>query len=317
MSHQMQALDTPSLFGKFQPATRRCIRERASDCVRSGRRFDVLDLMDCIHKAAGDTFTPTNLTSAFRRVGMWPLDPSRVPLEAMSKGAVLPVLGVDLKFPKARLIPIMREELNVPVVAKGTLSMAGRLVVLTAPEMEAALKDLDQEMARKTEAQRAGREAREKRSSELKAQRDAKAAAAEEAKARLMWAAVCDGAVEVARFWLLVTPSSRERASRQRAAKQRRRVQAPGLPLPATKAWQLCSGESAALGLWKSRWATTRQGRHEVGGGGGTGSGAGERRGDGSGEGGQSGTGIAAGGGRGTGSAAGGGGAVSGGDALG
>jgi len=256
LSHLIQALDTPTLFGRFQPASRRCIRERASDCVEAGRRFNVLDLMDCISKAAGDTFTPTNLASAFRRVGMWPLDPTRVPVGALSKGAARPVVDVDLAFLKARLIPVLRKELTVPVVANGTLSTAGRPVVLTAPEVLGALQSLDEEKKRKAAAQQATRQRRAKRSTELQAQREAKKAAAEKATARAAWLTMCGEGVEVARSWQLAPPSSRKRASRRRAAQQRRRVQAPGRPLPTREAWRIASLEAAAVGLqrmWRLR----------------------------------------------------------------
>lgn len=96
MSHLLQARGTLSSFGRIQSAARRGIRKRASNCVQSGRQLDQLHLMDCVHKAAGDTFTPTNLAAAFRRVGIWPLDPTCVPVEAMSQGAALPVVDVDL-----------------------------------------------------------------------------------------------------------------------------------------------------------------------------------------------------------------------------
>ena len=168
LSHLIQALDTPTLLGRFQPAARRSIREWATDCVEAGRRLDVLDLMDCINKAAGDTFTRTNLAFAFRRVGMWPLDPTRVSVEALSKGAARPVLDVDLAFLKARLIPVMRKELGAPVVANGTLSTAGRPVELTAPEVLSALQALDAEKERKAEAQKVSRQLRETRTAELK-----------------------------------------------------------------------------------------------------------------------------------------------------
>eukprot|EP00170_Pyropia_yezoensis_P001410 contig_6231_g1414 len=56
-SHVLQALDTPSLFGRFQPAVRRGIRVRGDSCVEQGRRFNVLDLMDCARAAALEAFT--------------------------------------------------------------------------------------------------------------------------------------------------------------------------------------------------------------------------------------------------------------------
>lgn len=69
LGHLTPLLDTPTVLGRFLPAVRRCDRERASDCVDAGQQFRVLELMDCIHKAACATFAPHNLASAFQRVG--------------------------------------------------------------------------------------------------------------------------------------------------------------------------------------------------------------------------------------------------------
>lgn len=201
LSHLIQALDTPTVCGRFQPAARRCIRERVSDCVETGRRFDFLDLMNCAKKAAGTTFTPSNVSSAFQRVGMWPLDPSRVSAESLSRGAAQPVLDVDLAFMKARLIPVMRKDLCVPVVSNGTLSATGRPVVLTAPEVVAALPAFDEEREQKAEAQRKNRQLREKRAAELKAQRDAKILAAEQVRACKAWIKFCEDVVQEAQSW--------------------------------------------------------------------------------------------------------------------
>jgi len=65
--------------------------------------------MDCIYKAACDTFSPTNLAHYFRRVGMWQIDPMREPLEALSKEAARPVVKVDLSSLTARLIPVLKK----------------------------------------------------------------------------------------------------------------------------------------------------------------------------------------------------------------
>jgi len=212
--------------------------------------------MDCVNEAAGDSFTPASLASAFRRVGMCPIDPTRVSVEALSKGAARPVLDVDLAFFKARLIPVTHKELGALIVANGTLSTAGRPVVLTAPEILSALQTLDAEKERKAEAQKVSRQLREKRAAGLKAQRDARTVAAEQTRARKVWTAMCDDALQEAQARHLTAVSERKRANRRRAAKQRRRVQALGRPLPMREAWHLASSEADAMGLWKLTWGS-------------------------------------------------------------
>ncbi|KAK1861603.1 hypothetical protein I4F81_004186 [Pyropia yezoensis] len=151
-SHVLQALDTPSLFGRFQPAVRRGIRTQGDACVMEGRRFNVLDLMDCVRAAALEAFTERTLASAFQRVGLWPPDPSRVSQEMLRKGADRPAPDVDLALLAARLVPVVRKDMAQPVVTNGTLSTAGTAVVLTAPQVIQALQDLEQDKLDKAEA---------------------------------------------------------------------------------------------------------------------------------------------------------------------
>ena len=95
-SHILQALDNPSAFGRYQPRVRRRVREIALECREAGRPFNTPELMRCIARAASEALKVDALTTAFRRVGMWPLDPTVVSAENLSKGADEPVQDVDL-----------------------------------------------------------------------------------------------------------------------------------------------------------------------------------------------------------------------------
>lgn len=148
----------------------------------------------------------------------------------------------------------MRKDLSVPVVSNGTLSTAGRTVVLTAPEVLAALQALDADKERKAEALRTSRQLRERRAAELKAEREVKALAAEQTRARKAWKELCGDVVQAAQSLQLLAASPRKRAHRRRAAKQRPGVQAVGRPLPVREAWHQASTEAAALGLWRLSW---------------------------------------------------------------
>lgn len=74
-------------------------------------------------------------------------------------------------------------------------------MVLTAPEVVAALQALDEEKERKAEAQRKNCQLREKRAAELKAQRDANILAAEQVRACKAWIKLCEDVVHEAQSW--------------------------------------------------------------------------------------------------------------------
>ena len=96
MSHILPALDNPSAFGRYQPRVRRREREIALEFREAGRPLNTPELMRCIARAASEALTVDALTTAFRRDGMWPLDPTVVSAAELSKGADAPVQDVDL-----------------------------------------------------------------------------------------------------------------------------------------------------------------------------------------------------------------------------
>jgi len=109
MSHILQALDNSSAFGRYQPKVRPRVREIALECRDAGTQFNTPELMRCIARTASDALTKDALRTAFRRVGMWPLDPTVVIVEELSKGADAPVTSVNLELLTRRLIPIVRK----------------------------------------------------------------------------------------------------------------------------------------------------------------------------------------------------------------
>jgi len=84
-SHLLQPLDNKHAFGRFQPSVRGAVCGRASSCVARGAAFNCVDMVECVKVAADNAFTPASLVSAFSAVGMWPLDPTKVPAEELSK----------------------------------------------------------------------------------------------------------------------------------------------------------------------------------------------------------------------------------------
>lgn len=237
-SHVLQALDTPSLFGRCQPAVRRGIRVQGDSCVEQGRRFNVLDLMDCARAAALEAFTERTLASAFQRVGLWPLDPSRVSQEMLRKGADGPAPDVDLALMAARLIPVVRKDTAQPVVTNGTLSTAGTAVVLTAPQVLETLQDLEEERLEKAEAKECGKRAREQRAADKLTEKATKDAAAKRREAEMVWRQVCQQVAEVARTrFSALQPTPRKQIHRLRAARQRRLVGAVESAAPISVLW--------------------------------------------------------------------------------
>jgi len=236
MSHLLQALDSPSAFGRFQPGLRGSVLARSHSCVTARRPFHVVDLVDCVRMAADAAFTRDALVSAFKRVGMWPLDPSKVPVDEINKGADTPSDDVDLPTLTRLLLPIARKELKEATGVNGTLSTAGRATLLTAPEIISALESLEAERVAKAAEAAEAKEEREKRTAERAVEKEAerlavagrKAAAAEKRATKEI--AACRKAWN--RRWAAVTAEFLEKvAARNRRLspngyKQRRRRQA-------------------------------------------------------------------------------------------
>ncbi|KAK1865914.1 hypothetical protein I4F81_008436 [Pyropia yezoensis] len=144
MSHILEALDTPSAFGRYQPKVRSRVQELALACRADSRPFTTIELDKSIGRAASDALTVDALVSAFRRVGMWPLDPTVVSWEDLCKGADEPLAPyVDIPLLVSRPAPVARKDMARPVVQNGTLSTAGRATILTAPEVISALNEMD------------------------------------------------------------------------------------------------------------------------------------------------------------------------------
>jgi len=68
-------------------------------------------MVECVQVAADNAFTPVARVSAFSAVGMWPLDPTKVPAGELSKGADRVVLDVNLELLVSRLTPVVRKDL--------------------------------------------------------------------------------------------------------------------------------------------------------------------------------------------------------------
>lgn len=100
-------------------------------------------MIGCMHQAAYASLTMKPLQSAFQWVGVWPLYPSMINLEEISKGATLPVESLDLEKLVARLIPGVIKKNKKAVIANGTMSTVGRTTVLSAEDLVATHKQLD------------------------------------------------------------------------------------------------------------------------------------------------------------------------------
>lgn len=198
----------------------------------------MLDRTDCVRAAALEAFTERTLASAFQRVGLWPLDPSRVSQEMLKKGADEPAPDVDLALLAARLVPVVRKDMAQPVVTNGTLSTAGTAVVLTAPQVIQALQDLEKGKLDKAEAKESGKRAREQRAPDKLAEKAAKDAAAKRRRAELVWRQVCQLSAEVAQLRVsAVLPTPRKQTHCLRAARQRRRVGSVESAAPFSVLW--------------------------------------------------------------------------------
>ena len=224
ISHLIQALDNKSAYGSFQPAIRRQVCSRSGECVGLGCSFTVLNLMDCIKKAADHAFSPSHLAAAFAIVGMWPLDSKKVCLEEVNKGADPAAKDVDLQLLADRAVPAMRKDLKQPTIIQGTLSTAGRPVNLTAPDVISALEKLEEDKRVKAAAQEQGRREKAARVVAKKTTKAKRDAALEADRFEKAWRVACTDAVAEARHRLSwANPYPRKRKLQMAAARQRAR----------------------------------------------------------------------------------------------
>ena len=172
MSHVLQALDSPSAFGRFQPGLRGCVLVRSHSCVMAKRALSVMDLVEFVGMAFDTAFTQDSLVSAFKRVGMWPLDPTKVLSEDLTKGVDTPSADVDLATFTRRLLPIFRKELKAATIFIGALSTAGHRTILNSPEIISALQAVETERAAKAAQAAWAKEQRDKRKVERAAEKD-------------------------------------------------------------------------------------------------------------------------------------------------
>jgi len=181
--------------------------------------------MDCTKKSTDHAFSPSHLAAAFTIVGMWPLNPKKVYLEEVNKGAGRTANDVDLQLLADRAVPAMRKDLKQPTIIQGFLSTARRPVNLTAPDVISAIEKLKEHKRVKAAAQEQGRRekaARVAATNATKAKRDAALRAARFEKA---WRVVCADAVEEARHRLSrKKPSPCKRKLQMAAARQRARL---------------------------------------------------------------------------------------------
>ena len=224
LSHLIEAFDNKSAYGSFQQAIRRHVCSRSGECVGLGCSFDVLDLMDCIKRAADHALSPSHLAAAFSNVRMRPLDPKKVCLEEVNQGADRTVKDVDLQLLADRAVPAMRKDLKQPLIIQSTLSTAGRPVNLTAPDVISALEKLEEDKRVKAAAQEQGRREKAARVAAYKATKSKRDAALEADRFEKAWRVACTDAVEEARHRLSwANPYPRKRKLQMAAARQRAR----------------------------------------------------------------------------------------------
>lgn len=147
---------------------------RSHSCVQEKRPFSVLDLVDCEALAANAAFTRDALVSAFKRVGMWSLDPKKMSVEELSKGADAPAADVNLAALTRLLLPIVRKELKAATIVNGALSTAGHAKLLNSAEIIAALRTLETERAARVADAAEDKEEQDKRKAERAAEKEEK-----------------------------------------------------------------------------------------------------------------------------------------------
>ena len=217
---------------KSLPATLPSVHcARASNicsCVARGAAFTCVDMVECVGVAADDVFTPAALVSAFSAVGMWPLEPMKVPVEELPKRADRVVLDVNLELLVSRFTPVVRKDLLCHSIVQGTLSTAGRATVLTEPEVLAALQQLDAEKLQMRQDHEVSRRQREATVAANTAKKAERAAAQERTKWAKVWRLVSEEAAEEGRHRLhRLYPSPRKLVLRERASKQRKLFHVP------------------------------------------------------------------------------------------
>jgi len=136
----LQALDNSSALGLYQPKVRSRVRRIAFECQDAGRPFNTTELTRSNSGAASNALTESALRPAFRRVGIWPLDPRAMSREELSKEAGAPIASVDFQLLTRRLLPSNRTDIKCPRAVNATLFTAARGAVLTAPVVLAALE---------------------------------------------------------------------------------------------------------------------------------------------------------------------------------
>ena len=138
------------------------------------------------------------------------------------------VLDVNLELLVSRLTPVVRKDLSCPTIVQGTLSTAGRATVMTAPEVLAALQQLDADRLKKQQDHEVSRRQREATVAANKAKKAERAAAQERTKWAKVWRLVSEAAAVEGRHRLhQLYPPPRKLVLRERVSKQRKLFQVP------------------------------------------------------------------------------------------
>jgi len=138
------------------------------------------------------------------------------------------VSDVNLELLVSRLTPVVRKNLSCPTIVQGTLSTAGRATVLTAPEVLAAVQQLDADKLKNQQDLELGRRQREATVAANKPKKAELAAAQERTKWAKVWCLVSEEAAEEGQHRLhRLYPSARKLVLRERANKQRELFHVP------------------------------------------------------------------------------------------
>ena len=187
-----------------------------------------MDTVECVKIAAENAFTPAALLSAISAVGMWSLDPVMGPAQELSKREDRVVLDVNLEFSVSRLTQVVRKHLSYPNILQGTLSTAEKAAVLTAPEVLAALKQLDDDKLKKQQYQDVIHRQRKATVAANNARKAGRSAAQGRTKWAKVWRPVCEEAAEEGRHRLhRLYPSFRKLVLREPASKQQNLILVP------------------------------------------------------------------------------------------
>ena len=138
------------------------------------------------------------------------------------------VLDVKLELLVSRLTPVVRKNLSCPTIVQGTISTAGRATVLTAPEVLAALQQLDADKLRMQQDHKVSRRQRKAKVAANKAKKAQWAAAQERTKWSTIWWLFSEEAAKEGRHRLhRLYPSPSKLVLRERASKQRKLFHVP------------------------------------------------------------------------------------------